>query len=500
MRKILFLITSLLICISCTDLLKNKIVTQAIEYFPRGLNPAKHKSVAEYQIYSQIYETLLSLNSDYKTLQPKLALRWQISENNTNFIFYLRTNVYFHDGSILTADDVKESIEQQIINNPQSPIANPIKTVGVLNSSTLEIKLNSPDAAFLYALASPMILVIMSRQALQEHGELIKKNPSGTGPFRLTLWQDRDEIRLTAFDKYWAKDNEIKDIRFRYYENHIKKEESINKDDIDILYTVSGYAVDRLKWIGKIEYYVQPPVSLWYLGFNNSVKPFNDIRVRQAILKAINVPKLVFYVNRGNADVAKGPLPPTYLKYGKVKQMGYDPDSAKKLLRLAGYKKGLKLNCYFPKIAFSRQTLIQLIKSDLEKIGIELNIVNSESWDEHDLAILNGKAGLFVNGGKSAIIGDAENFLREFFYSESKFNFLRYQNESVDNWLDMARIEPDLVKRQELYAKIRDTIIKDIPAVFLYHVKPHFAFNREKIKALIVNPFGIVQYHMLQLN
>ncbi len=102
--------------------------------------------------------------------------------------------------------------------------------------------------------------------------------------------------------------------------------------------------------------------------------------------------------------------------------------------------------------------------------------------------------------GKSEIIGDAENFLYSLFHSDSEYNTLQYKNIQVDKWLNEARIESDRQKRDQLYKQIVKAILNDTPAVFLYHVKPHFAFNREKIKSIAVNPYGIIQFNRIILN
>ncbi|MCD4691621.1 MAG: hypothetical protein K8R79_01810, partial [Calditrichales bacterium] len=169
-------------------------------------------------------------------------------------------------------------------------------------------------------------------------------------------------------------------------------------------------------------------------------------------------------------------------------------------LKEAGYSNGMQLNFYFPKAGFLRQTIVELIKTNLSKIGITLNVKISDSWDAHNTNIKSDSSQIFIYGGKSEIIGDAHNFLYSLYYSESEYNYLQYKNIHVDKWLNQARIESDRQKRDQLYKQIVKAILNDTPAVFLYHVKPHFAFNREKIKSIAVNPYGIIQFNRIILN
>ena len=113
MRKTFLLVAILIFSSNCQNFKNDTTIVQAISSFPRGLDPVQHQSIDEYQIYSQIYETLLKLDSDYKTLLPNLADSWETSSDNKQFILHLKDNILFHDGSVLNAEDVKESINFQ---------------------------------------------------------------------------------------------------------------------------------------------------------------------------------------------------------------------------------------------------------------------------------------------------------------------------------------------------------------------------------------------------
>lgn len=489
----------LLIFSTCTNHFNEKRIVQGIEHLPEGLDPAYNFGIDEVQIYSQIYEPLLKLDDDYQTLKPCLAERWEASDHHRLFTVYLKPNVSFHDGTPLTAESVKFSADRYLSINPESPLLNMIKSVSVVDSLTLRFNLKYSHSIFPYHLASPYGLVVVSQNALKKMGDEIAFHPVGTGPFYFNEWKN-DEIRLTAFKDYREPGDDVKQISFKFYTDRIKREQSIQNHNVDILYLVSGFSIDRLKWLGKIDYAVLSPINIIYLGFNNATFPFNNLKVRRAILKSINISKMVLNVNRGNAIVAKGPLPPIFNSNDNIKQETYNIQEAKKLLKKAGYPEGLKVKFYFPKAGFVRQTIVELIKSDLEKVGITLDVKVFNSWDEHNQACKSDSSQMFLSGGRSEMIGDPENFLYSLFHSGSEDNILNYENKQVDKWLEEARSEPVRAERNMLYQKIVKVILEDTPAVFLYHVKPHFAYNRKKIKSLPVNPYGIIQYHRIVLN
>lgn len=499
MNKIILIIFFILIN-GCDVLHEKQSLIHGINNFPNGLDPGKNFDVHEIQIYSQVYETLVKLEEDGHKVIPCLAKKWKVSEDGKLFTFYLQPNVYFHDNSLLNAEIVKYSFDRQLELNGSSPLLNMIDTVEVTDSSSFSIRLKYPYALFLYNLTSPTTYVAISKNALKKYGNDIAFHPIGTGPFYLKKWEPKKTISLNTFKNYWKSKNNINKIIFEYYDNLVQREKSLQQDEVDVLNTISGYSIDRLKWLGTIDYKVFNPINVIYLGFNNNDELLKNIFIRKAILRSINIPKLVLNLLRGNSLVSKGPLPPSLHNYNEIKQEIYNIRESKKMLKQAGYDKGLRLKFYFPKHAITRQTIIELLKSNLSKIGISLDVKMFNSWEDFNEACRSDSSQLFISGWASDVVGDPENFLYSLFYSKSEFNSFNYKNIQVDLWLDQARREFDRNKREILYKKIVEQILEDTPAVFLYHVKEHFAYNTNKIKSLPVDPYGIIQYHKVELN
>ena len=188
--------------------------------------------------------------------------------------------------------------------------------------------------------------------------------------------------------------------------------------------------------------------------------PFNDRRIRRAILKAINISKFVHNSSRGKAIVAKGPLPPNYFKYEEKEQETYDIAEALRILKNLGITE-MNVKFDFPSIVFARNTKIELLKHDLKNVGIILNTKGHDSWDEFNRILCNDSTQMFYYGGASDIIGDPLNFLFGFFYSSSIFNALNYNNPLVDKLIDEAFLEHNSAKRQLLYHNIVNKILLD---------------------------------------
>ncbi len=473
-------------------------VAYGIREFPKNLDPSFGLSFGESQISSQIYENLISLDNDCETLNPQLALSWNVSEDKCSYKFVLRNNVFFHDGTKLSSHSILSTYEWLSHKQGQSEIYDKIKRVDLIDSLTFRFTLHEPFSIFLYVLASPESFQVMSEHAISKYDTLIGQHPVGTGPFYLTKWINGEKIVLKKFKKYWGEQSKINKIVFKLFRGTFEGEKYLENNIIDILYSPTSYSLDRLKWTGFINYHTFVPVSILFIGFNNKVYPFNDKRVRKAILKAIDIPKFVQNSNRGNAVVAKGPLPPNFFDYDHVVQDHFNRNEAKSILNELGIK-NLTVNFDFPRNALVRTIKIEFLKHELEKIGIHLNAQAYDSWEELDRVISRDTAQMFYNGGKSDIIGDSFNILYGFFYSKSILNTLNYHEPMVDKWLDTALQESDPDKRKELYKKIITKILDDTPAIFLYHTIPNLAYNKQRIKKMITNPYGIVRFNDMEL-
>ena len=485
--------------VSCQDKPKSDIA-YGVQYEPYGLDPTKNFGIDEINIYSQVYETLIILDPDDKQVKPHLAKDWSVSNDYKSYIFHLKENVKFHDGSKFNAETAKNSYLRQIRLNRNSPLFNGIESIDVKDSLTLEIRMKSKNPIFLYNLTSPLSLLAISKRLIESSDSEISDHPIGTGPYKFKKWYKGKSIQLSRFDQYWGEKGRIKEIFFKFFNNDSEREKSILQNKADILYAISGFAIDRLKWLGKIEYEVIPTFSTLYIGFNLDNKILGKKEIRKAILNSINIPSLVLNILRGNSIIAKGPLPPSLFYYNEIAQDPYNLEEAKQLLKNSDAKGNLKLNLFYPKEAIVRQTILEFIKANLAKVGITLEIIPFNTWKEHNLACQSDSAQLFIGAWGSDVLGDPENFLYSLFYSTSEFNYFHYHNVKVDRWLEEAAQEPIREKRDVLYQKIVKTILDDTPAVFLYHVKPHFAYNKEKIKYLPVNPYGIIQFNQIILN
>jgi peptide/nickel transport system substrate-binding protein len=467
-----------------------------IEYYPRLNEPESDLRFHTSQITNQLYETLIQLGDDYQTLKPNLVQNWKISIDGLVYSFTLRNDVLFHDQKKLTASDIKRTYEYYLQKRKYWTLADKIASVSAIDSFTVQFTLVSPNSQFLYMLCSPYIFKVMKTDSTKDTFNI----PVGTGPYFLADTNDQKRIVLEKNDRYWNKDNKIDRIIFSVFNSDEECRQALIDGKVDIVYAISGNEIDRLRWKGKIKYYVQKSGNISFFGFNLANKPFDDIRVRRAVLHALNLPKIVYNLNRGNALVAKGPLPPVYNTNTEIQQGVYDPDKARLLLQQAGYENGIKIRCNFPQSALSRVTIVEAVQSELAKSQIYIEPMLLNTWQEHTDSVFSDNAQLFFDGAGSLFIGEPEYFLETLYHSQSRYNFFRYKSMMVDSLLEMTRVELDRSKRESAYNLIIQKIVEDVPAIFYAHVIPHFAYNSEKIAEISANPYQVVRFDQIRLN
>lgn len=489
----LFLIISQL---SCIQYEQEDSLTIGINSQIENFDPALPSSVEHTIIKNQIFETLLSLD-EKNQIKGNLVNRWAISKDLKHYNFCLKPNIRFHDGIQLTSGLIKLCIENYIEKN-HSLFTKLYKSITIIDSLNFSINLQRPSSSLIYSLTSPFYILIGKKLTTAKESNFI--NFVGTGPYYFKSKRDVNTIQIKKYEQYReSKDSNIKSINVRYNLKIEGSETILDRSKIDILYLISGYQIDRLKWEGKFDYFVQTPKSTIFIGFNYESDLFKSKINRKILSNVLEVDRLIFNINRGNAIRAHIPLPPVYDISLGMESISNNQD-LEKLNINQNDSLYTNVNFFFPKIAFSRRTILEYLKSTYSKLGIRLNVTEYDSWAAHDAAIKSDSAELFIDAYYAEVLGDPANFLYSLFHSQSDKNTLHYHNKIVDKLIDRAIIENNVDRRRKIYKEILQLISEDTPAIFLSHVKPHFAYRIAKIKKLVVNKYGIIQFHQSTLN
>jgi oligopeptide transport system substrate-binding protein len=475
---------------------------------PTSLDPAKWHFGAD-SILGDLFSGLVKLTTDMQVI-PDLAETWTVSPDGKVYTFHLRHGVTFHNGKPFTAGDVKYSWERACDPDTESDTAETylgdivgvaevisgdeeeISGVKVIDDHTLEVTLDQPKAYFPYKLAYVTSWVVDS-ETIDE----IEEAPNGTGPFKMVQRDEEELMILARNENYYRNFVSLEYIVYLIYQGYpVRLYES---GDIDMVY-VDEELVERAEDPGDPLYgNVQSVLELctYYVSFDVTQPPFDELEVREAFAKAVDKDRYNDVVYEGKGVIANGLYPPGLPGYNpEVEPIPLDQEQAQAALAASSYggPEGL------PEIVLTSSgeggdlsttdaILIQMWEEVLG-VSITVELIDYESyWDE----IHAGNHGQIITVGWCADYPDPENFADFIFHTGSEQNFSGYSNPELDTLLEDARSMTDIEARLALYQEIEQTIIDDMPVVFLAHSRPYYLVTKPYVNGYQTSPIGVAQ-------
>jgi peptide/nickel transport system substrate-binding protein len=438
-------------------------------------------------------------------VEPDLAESWTLSPDGTVWTFKLRKGVQFHKGfGEMTAEDVKFSFERQINRMPGTRYGvnlEVIKSIEVVDPHTVQIVLKAFDAIFLLRMVGYQQGYIVSKKAVEKHGEQFKWNPVGTGPFYFERHTPRERVVLRAFDRFPGGRPSIDEVHWFDVPEDATKLIGLEKGTFDLLYpeAVTADFTDQVKKMGAIIDRRGPGAQERFY-INMTKAPFDDIRVRRAFMHAIDrkAIKETMYPG-GLARVASSCVPPGYFGHIPMTFPEHDPEKAKKLLAEAGHPNGFTIKNYFISKSFFYPKVLTLAQEQLRKVGIivELQVVEHATFHENIRKNLNP----FVLYGGTRIT-DADPWLSLFFDSKEipdpatgnkGSNFAHYR--AMDDLLAAGRNERDQKKRAAIYAEAQKRLERDLVCLPISDVPNQWARNPKRVGVPFDPDYGEFSLH-----
>lgn len=453
------------------------------------------------RITLQIYESLLRFNENSFEVEPSLAERWEVADDNVTYTFYLREGVKFHDGTDFNADAVLTNFERW--SDPDHEFAfkddgyaysvygnqfggfkgddgHIIQEINVINDYEIEFVLKEPFGAFLQNMAMSYF-AITSPAALAEYGPDINENPVGTGPFKFVSWTRNDSIVLDKFEDYWmAGYPKLDRVIFQVIPDNSARLTALRAGEIDIMDGLAPDDYETIKNEAGLQAFERETNNFGYLGFNVEMEPFDNPLVRQAMHHAVDKEGLIALLYAGLAEPAKNPLPPAYLGYNdSIEPYEYNPERARELLAEAGYPDGFEFDLWTMPVARPYMPdpvrAGEVLQANFADVGLTANIVTME-WATYLDEITKGVQDVFMLGW-SGTNGDSDYFLGNLLGTNGipDSNSTFYSNADVDALLAQARTTVDEGERDALYQEALAIIHEDSPMITLVHSIPVLA-------------------------
>jgi peptide/nickel transport system substrate-binding protein len=460
---------------------------------PVGLDPHLSNATATRNMLENTYETLVMFSPTLEIV-PGLAESWETSDDLLQWTFHLREATW-HDGTPVTADDVKFSIER--IKDPAvaSPRANNfavVQTVEAIDERTVVFTLSEPFTPLL-AFLGASLNVIVPRHVVEANGDL-QNVTVGSGPFRFVEYLPQTRLVLERFEDHWGRDEAgnqlpyLDGITFTFYPDPTARTTAVLTGNVDWIEYVPSVDVPALEADPNVEVVGGVVSNFRSVQFNTTRPPFDDHRVRQAFAYAIDKQAVVDLALFGVGQVARGTTIPAGNFYA-IDGTPYDTrdlEKARALLAEAGFPNGFEFELYITSTYDFLRDPAEIIQANLAEIGVTANI-KLEDWSIFLPNYVAGDFTVIVSGSSGQTDPDA--FLYTPFFSTVSSNFGKFADARVDELLLAGRREPNPEARRELYLEAQERILELSPHVFLFHSAQYTA-NRPNVEGYEFFPNG----------
>ncbi len=466
---------------------------------PETLDPYNTNTTLTQAVCKSFYQGLFEFDKDLK-VKPVLAESYTVSKDGLAYTFKLRSGVKFHDGTDFNAEAVKVTLERVI--NPENKLArynqfNRIAKIEALSPTSVRITLKEPFGPFINSLAHPSAGMI-SPAALKKYGKDIGFNPVGTGPFTFVEWKQTDFVKGKKFDGFWQKGlPKVDAVTWKPVLENSTRAAMLQTGEADFAFPLPYEQAAELEKNAKLKVVTGPSIIQRYVSFNMLQKPFDDVRVRQAINYAINKQALAKVAFNGYAVPAEGIVPQGVAYAHKMPAWPYDPAKARALLKEAGYANGFESVLWSAYTTTTAQKTIQFLQQQLAQVGIKLSIQSLEpgqrtEWVQTAPDPKTAKVRMYY-AGWSASTGEADWALRPLLATEAwppkLNNTAYYSNPVVDDAIAKALVSVDDKEKAELYRRAQEQIMKDAPWAPLVTEKILFATSK-RLSGVHVMPDG----------
>ena len=436
-----------------------------------SLDPHKAVAAGTKEVLFNLYEGLVKPDSSGE-LQPALASDYSVSEDAVTYTFTLRDGVKFHDGSTVTAEDVKYSIDRCADTTNGEPLVaaySNIQSVNIVDEDTVEVVLKTPDSDF---------LANMTTAIIPASNESPDTNPIGTGPYQYVSRSPQENFVLKKFEDYWGTPANIENVTFKVCANADSIVMNLQGGSIDMFARLTTTQASQLGDQFEVLEGTMNLVQALYL--NNAAEPFNDERVRKALCYAVDPQGIMDLISDGKGTRIGSSMFPAFEKYymPELSDMySQDFDRARELLSEAGYPDGFTFTITVPSNYQQHIDTAQVLAEQLKNIGVtaKIELVEWETWVSEAYTNRNFQA---------TVVGvDASNLtasaLLSRFVSDAPDNFINFDNADYDAAFARAEASVDDAEKTENYKECERLLAEHAANVYIQDLPCLVALNKK---------------------
>ena len=436
-------------------------VTVGISQDLDSLDPHKAVNAGTNEVLFNIFEGLMKASPDGGVI-PAVASNYEISSDGTQYIFTLRQGVTFHDGNEVTLEDVLYSLKRCAgsENNgvPLMSAFTNVTDVAADEQGRVVVTLSEPSLEFLNSMTAAIIPA--------GTGDQQAAAPVGTGPFRFVSYIPQSSMEMKRFDGYWGTPAHLEAVTFKIISDTNTMVMGLNGGTLDMVVHMPNTLAGSIDSDFTVLEDTMKLVQALYV--NNSVKPFDDVRIRQAMYYAINVPEIIDFVCDG-AGVATGTsMYPAFTKYfvaelAEVYQQNLS--KAEQLLTEAGYPDGFEMTITVPSNYTQHVDTGLVIAQQLSAVGITAK-VEEVTWETWVSDVYKGRNYQTTVSGIAASDMTAREMLVRYTTDHSK-NFINFSNGEFDDAVARAMATMNMDEQVSLYKRAQEILNEQAASLWI---------------------------------
>lgn len=414
-----------------------------------------------------VYERLVKLGTDGKSVEPELATGWTVSSDGLSADFTLRDGVKFSDGSPLTADDVVFSLTRAIDQKSSwGFLFSPVKSVSAVDGRTIRLQMSEAFAPLLPAL-STFAASIFSKANFEKWGDAAGEHPLGTGAFMLQSWEKGVQVVLVRNPHYWQDGKPYLDsVVFKVVGDDNARVLQLSSGDLDLMIPVPPNQVDQITGSGG-QIFTVPGTAVGFVTLNEKIKPLDEAPVRCALAHAVDREAIAKAVYFGKAKPAASIMPSSTFFYdANTDPIGFDLKKAKELLGTSSVPNGFEFTATVPSGNATRLSIAQIWAASLAQIGVTMKIEQLETTTAQELYNTE-KFTMRISGWTNDTPDPDELMGVALDYEPQNGLHSSYRNDEARKLVLDARKELDNGKRQKLYSDLQRIVNRDCPFIYL---------------------------------
>ncbi len=468
----------------------NELVVGIAQDLDDSLDPHKTVKAGTREVMFNVFEGLMKPTPD-GDLTPAIAEKYEVSEDRRTYTFHLREGVQFHNGEMVTAEDVVYSIqrcaaatETGIVQVEAFSVIDDLKAV---DERTVSITISEPSNEFISYLTTAILPAGYDKQGT---------DPVGTGPFKFVSRTAQDSVVLEKFDGYWGTPAQLDKVTLKIMENADSLMMSLQSGAIDLCAHLTSTQVAQLKENFNVAEGTMNLVQAMYL--NNAVVPFDDVRVRQAVSYAVDKQEIIDLAFDGYGSPIGSSMYPAFGKYFDDSLTNYytkDVEKAKALLAEAGYPDGFDMTITVPSNYKPHMDTAEVLVQQLAAIGVNATIEPIE-WESWVSDVYVGRQ------FQSTVVGvDASNMtaraLLERFTSDYGKNFINYNNAEYDALFQQTLTAYDDAEQTAIYKQMLANLTENAANAYIQDLADLVAV-RKGVEGVTFYPIYVLDLANLQ--